>query len=321
MIVMNSRRVLVHILRDICAECEIEIQTFSSDWIIRLSKAGRHQHIFGYDFPLNNAAAQMIAKDKAATAELLEANGVPCVRHHIFHGPQLEGYVPLEGNWRAILELFARYQKDVVCKRNEGTGGSDVYRARTINELEVAAQRLFQKSRSICVSPYLPIDNEFRTVVLNGQAELVYAKKRPALWGDGASTIHQLALSLLSTCEPADLRFTWPLLTDSDIDSEKILGPGEPFYLNWKHNLGQGSQADLLTSNGEGTDQVTNLALSAAEAIDISFASIDIVEVSGSLSVLEVNSGIMMESLARQHGHEHARRIYDKAVRLMFGLY
>ncbi len=43
------------------------------------------------------------------------------------------------------------------------------------------------------------------------------------------------------------------------------------------------------------------MAANAARAIGIRFASIDIVRVGGEWKVLEINSGVMMETLGRHH--------------------
>jgi len=314
MIIHNSRRSLTELVKEICAEREIHLDAFSSDWIFRLEKDGHVGHIFGYDFSLNNATAQMIAKDKAATSQLLELSNIPAVPHSLFHGPQLTGYVPMNGNWRDILDLFCLHKEDVVCKRNEGTGGADVIRARTVNELELAVHRILQKSRSLCISPYLPIETEFRTIVLNKRCELAYSKERPSLWGDGHSTLHELALAFLASQQDSTLGWNVILESIQGSDTTQVLTEGELFQLNWRHNLGQGSQAHLLNASDEETARVVDLALSAANAININFASIDVVKTRGELQVLEINSGIMMESLARQGGRDYAKRIYDKAL-------
>lgn len=320
MIILNSRRILTSILREVCAERCVQLDSLSSDWIFRLTRNGCVKYVFGYDFALNNSTAQMIAKDKSATAELLQLNNISAVPHHLFHGPQLTGYIPLTGNWQAILELFQRYENNVVCKKNEGTGGSDVFRAKTVNELEAAVHRILQRSRSLCISPYLPIDNEYRTIILDGHVELVYAKSRLALWGDGASSIHDLLLQFIASHGDRDA--VWSIAIDGieGVDINAIPAPGEPFYLNWKHNLGQGSQANLVDPTDPIWSVIASMALSAGEAIDISFASVDIVETQGDFKVLEINSGIMMESFVKQQGSHHAKRIYDRAVCLMFDI-
>jgi glutathione synthase/RimK-type ligase-like ATP-grasp enzyme len=60
------------------------------------------------------------------------------------------------------------------------------------------------------------------------------------------------------------------------------------------------------------------LAIDAANAIGITFASIDLVHVDGVWRVLEINSGVMMETLAKLHP-ELVQRTYDAALDRVFG--
>jgi glutathione synthase/RimK-type ligase-like ATP-grasp enzyme len=69
---------------------------------------------------------------------------------------------------------------------------------------------------------------------------------------------------------------------------------------DWRHNLDLGARPVLLP-RGEARDACVVLAIRAAQAIGIRFTSVDIVRTSGEWSVLEINSGVMMETLGRHH--------------------
>jgi glutathione synthase/RimK-type ligase-like ATP-grasp enzyme len=69
---------------------------------------------------------------------------------------------------------------------------------------------------------------------------------------------------------------------------------------DWRHNLDLGARPVLLQS-GAAREACVALAVGAAQAIGIRFASVDIVRVSGEWRVLEINSGVMMETLGRHH--------------------
>jgi hypothetical protein len=60
------------------------------------------------------------------------------------------------------------------------------------------------------------------------------------------------------------------------------------------------------------------LAIDAARAIGITFASIDVVCVDGAWRVLEINSGVMMEALGKLHP-ELVQASYDAALERVFG--
>jgi glutathione synthase/RimK-type ligase-like ATP-grasp enzyme len=69
---------------------------------------------------------------------------------------------------------------------------------------------------------------------------------------------------------------------------------------DWRHNLDFGARPILL-EQGKPREACIAMAVQAAHAIGIRFASIDIVRVAGRWQVLEINSGVMMEVLGRHH--------------------
>lgn len=86
---------------------------------------------------------------------------------------------------------------------------------------------------------------------------------------------------------------------------------------DWRHNLDAGAKPVLLDT-GEVRAACTKLATDAARAIGIAFASIDVVRVDGDWRVLEINSGVMMEALAKLHP-ELVQATYDAALDRVFG--
>jgi glutathione synthase/RimK-type ligase-like ATP-grasp enzyme len=85
---------------------------------------------------------------------------------------------------------------------------------------------------------------------------------------------------------------------------------------DWRHNLDLGARPVLLPS-GETRDACVALAISAARTIGIRFASIDMIRVGGEWKVLEINSGVMMETLGRHHP-ELALAAYTVALDKLF---
>jgi len=97
----------------------------------------------------------------------------------------------------------------------------------------------------------------------------------------------------------------------------------QPSPDNWRHNLSQGATAFEL--DGEKAEHFINklkvLAISAANAISINFATIDVVELeSGELKIMEINSGVQARQLLEQKPHLRpvVKEIYATAVRGMF---
>ncbi len=81
---------------------------------------------------------------------------------------------------------------------------------------------------------------------------------------------------------------------------------------DWRHNLDFGARPILL-DNGAARDACVAIAIRAADATGIRFASIDVVRVGASWRVLEINSGVMMETLGKQHP-ELVHAIYAAAL-------
>lgn len=86
---------------------------------------------------------------------------------------------------------------------------------------------------------------------------------------------------------------------------------------DWRHNLDAGA-IPVLLGDGAMYNACVKLAAEAAGAIGIRFASIDVVRVEGTWKVLEINSGVMMEALAKLHP-ELVQATYDAALDRVFG--
>jgi glutathione synthase/RimK-type ligase-like ATP-grasp enzyme len=318
MTLANKERALVSLVREIASEGGYKLSTFSQDWILRLEKDGRARHVFGYNFELNSATAQLLAADKAAISDLLEDKGVPHVEHRLFLHPDLAGYVSSEGNWPAMLEYADRVGFPLVVKPNVGTGGEDVGRVNNAAELEASVLALFQKHRALALSPFLDIEQEYRLLMLDDTCELAYSKRRPQVVGDGQSTLLEL-IEKLNMDGALSSELAAHAIDQHGGDLKRVPPRGQEVLIGWKHNLGEGA-APQLVEDGKLKDGLLALARAAQTAVNIRFASVDIVEVQGKLSVLEINSGVMMEYFVRHmpDGRELAKGIYARAVEKMF---
>jgi D-alanine-D-alanine ligase-like ATP-grasp enzyme len=160
------------------------------------------------------------------------------------------------------------------------------------------------------------IEDEVRVVVVDDLALVVYSKNRPSITGDGKHSLLELALA----ATPAERRSTVlpGMVGDLDKDDlDAILPLGKRRVLNWRHNLDSGAQPILL-EQGETREACVQIAIKAAQAIEIRFGSIDVVRVDGQWKILEINSGVMMEALSRQHP-ELVYAAYDAALDKVFG--
>lgn len=296
---LNSQRIFVDAVRKYCAAHGIGIEIRSQGWLIIMRRGASRHLAFGYDLGLNSAVAHRIANDKAATAEVLQTCGVACVAHSLFLSPKMNEYTPPQRSWEAMLALLRENPDGVVVKPNEGTSGDSVFKASTEPDLELAVHRIFSSSLGLSISPYVEIENEFRVVLLDHQPMVVYSKNRPAVTGDGRRSLLELAVA----ATPAGQRSTVLPGMLGDLDRaalDAIVPAGQRRVLNWRHNLDSGAEPELL-AQGEVRKACVEIAVQAAKAIGIRFGSVDVVQVDGTFKILEINSGVMMEALGRQH--------------------
>ena len=225
---MEPNRNFVKILKEICSEENIEVKSYSKDWIHRLTKNNVNRHIWGYRFELNNASVDHICTDKSALSYVLRDSGVDCVMHEFFmSSPNLQ-YIDSQGNWEQLLAYFDTHKK-VVCKPNEGKGGDSVYIVTSRKELEAAVHKVFLESNGLTICPYYEIKTEYRVIMFDGQVKLIFAKQIPSVVGNGKDTVLELLIE--SGINYEKLKF------DKSMDFDIVLEDGEELKLSTQHNL------------------------------------------------------------------------------------
>lgn len=100
------------------------------------------------------------------------------------------------------------------------------------------------------------------------------------------------------------------------LDDDPLVVYSKQRTADWRHNLDAGATPVLL-DDGEVRTGCVKLAVEAARAIGIAFASIDVVRIGGCWHVLEINSGVMMEALAKRHPNL-VQATYDAALDRVF---
>jgi glutathione synthase/RimK-type ligase-like ATP-grasp enzyme len=296
---LNSQRIFVDTVRKYCQRHGIAMEMKSQGWFIVMQRGSQRRLAFGYDLGLNSSVTHRVANDKAATSEVLEMSGVPCVPHTLFLKPELNAYVPPVGSWEAMLGLLAKHPEGIVVKPNEGTSGQFVFKVTAKPKLELAVHKIFSLNLSVAISPYLDIEDEVRVVLIDDQPIVVYSKRRPSIVGDGKRSLLEIALATI----PADkLSAVLPgMVNEFDQAAlDRIVPQGQRHALNWRHNLDSGAEPVLLEP-GDTRATCIRIATEAAQSINLRFGSVDLVRVDGSWKILEINSGVMMEALSRLH--------------------
>lgn len=313
----------VEALRAIAAKHGLAFQALSHDWIIQISDPASSAKcsVFGYTFDVNPAGAVEICKEKSATSLVLDSHGVPSIPHRVFLSPGnpfTAEYIPRSGIWTGIQSLVREWGLPVVLKPLKGTGGFGVTKCTCFREVEAAVQHLHGQEYGLAISPYKKVVDEYRCICMGGKVELVYRKVRNNVVGNGALSVGCLIAQRMATAEPADIASLGRAAGELSPEVlARVPAEGEIVPLQWRHNLGQGAVADLDVS-AETRTALADVALRAAAAIGIRFCSVDVVDVeSEGYMVMEVNSGVMMDSLMGQLGEAGvplATTIYEAAV-------
>ena len=249
-------------LTNAAAALGARIEWLSGDYVAAVTHGPRTIVIAGYHFPLNNAAACALADDKSATASMLAYFDVPHVRHTLMRFTSDGG---LAGELDRVADLFGF---PLVIKPHRGTGGQGVTRVDSPQAMVAALTCLRVQYEALAACPWVDITSEYRVVVLDDHAQLIFEKVRAVPDGD------------------------------------------------WRNNLKYGSMP-VIQDEHRVCDPLTRLALRAAGALGLRFASVDIVVTGTGMAVLEVNSGVCLERFAAS-GAEHCDRaaaVYARALR------
>ena len=300
-------RALPAMLKGICEELDMDFTELSHGWIHILqprnkagggggggsSSAGSAApppclQLIGGSFPLNSMSAVSICRDKAATATLLAFHGVPCIPGRLVSGPNLsfsgfnKSARAARGTMPQLMEELAAWPTHgLVLKPNRGHSGQGVMRARNQLELERAWSMLLASDavgsrRDLLSSPYVPLDDEWRCIVLDGVVRLCFRKVRPHLVGDGRSTVAELAAKRGGGDGSTSAAATPEALAELG-DPTRVPAAGETLNLDWRHNVCKGSVVDPDIPQALMDEHLQPLARATTEALGARFVSVDIV--------------------------------------------
>lgn len=290
------------------------MEKLSYDWVLQLSKDGKVRHITRNHIDINPQATGDIANDKYATYEVLKSQNVSVIEHTMIFNPAMRTkYISEEGIWPTIIAEFKK-KGCLVVKSNNGCQGQEVSLCHTLKETEVAIQQLFENYESVSICPYYDIKTEYRTFYLNGEILLIYGKTKPFVIGDGETPLGELIENL----DLPDKKIAQDNLRKLDITY--VPKNKEKIDISWKHNLSGGAKPTVL-EKGELYDRIEKLAIEAGKAMNINFATIDIIQTTeDNLYVLEINSGVCATIFTElvDGGYEMVKDIYRKALQALF---
>jgi cyanophycin synthetase len=257
-------------------------------------------------FPLNDAGAFGIAKDKFHTNAVLRHAGLPVIASALFF--LSEEYRKLRAPGREIEDAIAAVagmQKPVFAKPNQAARGNFAEVVRDDAAFRDYLVRVRTRFDTILVQPVID-GAEHRVFCLDGVAVFATRKADFALEGDGHATLVQLIGAI-----NADLAGTGVSAIDEraalaalaaryGFDGEHVPGKGDKLVLPGRRNLSAGSDVAEFTTDVPAA--LAQLALNATKAIGLRVAGVDIFDTSrgrdlSELVVIEVNGNPGMQSL------------------------
>lgn len=166
-------RLLPHMIREACQRHDITYESFSDEWILRLSRGNTSRWICGYRFDLNPSAAGAVAQDKVAAYLALSAQNIPAIPHYLVRS------MPGEMIDRTRLDSVLQPNAAVVSKPLIGNGGHDV----RVQPNAAAAYDYIaaQAEPAWTISPHYEIRVETRYLMLDGDVLLAYEKYDPTV--------------------------------------------------------------------------------------------------------------------------------------------
>ena len=311
---MSSEKPFFRIMDEICKEKNIKQDIISYGWITKLQKENVSKYIIGYQFDLNSAISYNIAGDKFATFEVLKSSNIPTIEHRMIFNPQTRTKYYQNKFLNEAKELLKQNNNKLVIKANDSCKGKDVHFCSNDEEIESVVEKLFESNNdTLSACPYIDISYEYRAIYLCGEILYIYKKKKPYVIGNGKNTIKELITQKFSEDMKIDIC--------RGLDVNSVPNDGEEITISWKHNLSSGAEPIIIDENDEFIKEVRNIAKKAGDALNIKFASVDVVVTEKKeVLVMEINGSVCMNKFVEiiPNGYEIAKSIYSKAVDKMF---
>lgn len=310
---MDNQKPIFNMIDEICKEKNISQKLLSFDWIRELKKENKIHHIIQYQFDINSANAYHIANDKYATYTILKEHNLPIIKHEMIFSPFTRSAYYDEDYLEKVKRLLEENNNKLIIKANDSCQGRDVYFVTNIDTAKRVAEKMFKdKKDSISVCPFVDIDYEYRVVILDNEVLYLYKKKKPFVLGNGKNTVKELIDQKYD--KEIEITFT------KGLDLNNIPAQNQEVIISWKHNLSNGAEA-IIVENDENIEKVKDIAIRAAKAIGIKFATVDIAYTAkNELTVMEINGSVCMNKFTEivPNGYNIAKQIYEKAIDKMF---
>jgi len=266
-------------------------------------------------FPLNNAVAYTVSRDKAHTKAVLKSRGLPVIPGGLFFAQTRRAAMRTPGREAADAVVFAgKLGFPVFCKPNLGSRGTFAEIIRSGAMLEDYIRRVAVDFEAFLIEPLLR-GMEHRVFVQDGRAVFHSTKAEPALVGDGSSTLGEL-LEALNRAIAADGVSPLPA-SALGANASRIAAAGERVPLPGRRNLSAAGAIEQVSDLAPAP--LARLAIAAAEALSLRIAAVDVFDISagGDLSdlvVIEVNGNPGLRTLENAKRSDLIRSIWTSML-------
>lgn len=255
-------------------------------------------------YPLNNAVAASLAKDKIFTNHLLDNQEIPNLGGKCFFlSPDGRA---LRGEGYEIQDAFIFLESldgPAFCKPLRGSKGSFAEIIRNAAELEDYIERCSKKSEAIIMQKYF-LGTEYRVFMLGKEALFCIQKSSVELYGDGKSSAEELVAILnkelvSERISPYSENLEFFLESGDPVDPTYIAKVNEKIFLPGRKNICSGARPKLINPIPE---LLQSLALKSHNALGLEVSGIDFMckEENGEIleaRVIEVNANPAISSL------------------------
>jgi cyanophycin synthetase len=272
-------------------ELKLEFRQISPR-LFRFRKDAVTVHVLGQRTPFADPVSIELASQKHLAYDLFAEVGVPVPPH----------VAVTAGDHRRAQAFVADGPVPCVVKPVRGGGGQGVTAAVTTTEQLVLAMR-----RAALSGPNLLVERQvagdhYRILLLDGDVLDVLRRGRPQVVGDGVSTIEQLMFSeyqrRLATAGPDGLK-PFPVdldclftLEQAGLHLHTVLRAGEAVTVKSATNIS--GRLECATFRGVVSPQLVAEARSAAAAVGVRLAGVDVVTPDPAVSLVE-SGGVVLE--------------------------
>lgn len=283
-------------------------------YLFRISKGGRFVLGGGGNvcaYPVNNAAAFTVSRDKAHTKTVLASRGLPVIGGGLFFAQTRRAAMRSPGREAVdALQFAADLGYPVFCKPNLGSRGTFAEIVRDDAALEDYIQRVAVDFEAFLVEPVMA-GTEHRVLVQDGRTVFHSTKAEPVLIGDGRSTAAEL-LAALNREIAGDGVSALPI-SALGAETARIPAKGERIPLPGRRNLSAAGHVEQVSEDVP--DPLAVIATAAVAALGLRVGAVDLFDISvnGDLSrlvIIEVNGNPGLRTLELAGRNDLIRRIW-----------